>query len=104
MVLTRQSVAEGGTTQMGRGLDGQETIGALIARVRLDAGISQLRLAERLCACAGTATVTRHEVSRWEREERLPSGYWVNWLAVALDLPVAQLDRAVAAARRARTL
>ena len=79
-----------------------ETIGALLARVRGERGISQLRLAERLCGCAGVATVTRHEVSRWEREERIPSGYWLNWLAVALEVPLPELEAAAAAARRRR--
>jgi transcriptional regulator with XRE-family HTH domain len=79
-----------------------ETIGALLARVRGDQGVTQLRLAERLCAAAGVATVTRHEVSRWEREERIPSGYWLGWLAVVLDRPLAELERAAGAARRAR--
>ena len=79
-----------------------ETIGAILARVRGEQGISQLRLAERLCGCAGVSTVTRHEVSRWEREERIPSGYWLSWLAVALDLPISDLERAAAAARRRR--
>ena len=79
-----------------------ETVGALVARVRSERGISQLRLAERLCGCAGVSTVTRHEISRWEREERIPSGYWLNWLAVALDLPLSDLERAAAAARRRR--
>jgi transcriptional regulator with XRE-family HTH domain len=81
---------------------GAETIGAMLARVRDEKGISQLRLAERLCGCAGVSTVTRHEVSRWEREERIPTGYWLGWLAVALDLPIADLERAAAAARRRR--
>lgn len=79
-----------------------ETIGALLARIRAERGISQLRLAERLCACAATTTVTRNEISRWEREERIPSGYWLGWLAVALEVPLDRLERAVAAARRRR--
>ena len=79
-----------------------ETIGALLARVRMAHGISQLRLAERLCGCAGVATVTRHEVSRWEREERIPSAYWLSWLAEALQVPVEDLERAAASARRRR--
>lgn len=81
-----------------------ETIGALLARVRAERGVSQLRLAERLCATAGVATVTRHEVSRWEREERIPSRYWLVWLAVVLDLPIGRLQRAVAVARWRREL
>ena len=79
-----------------------ETIGALVARVRAERGISQLRLAERLCAASGTPTVTRNEISRWEREERVPSGFWLGWLAAVLELPLAELERAAAAARHER--
>jgi transcriptional regulator with XRE-family HTH domain len=82
----------------------EETIGALIARIRAENGVTQLRLAARLCAAAGVATVTRHEISRWEREERIPSGYWLGWLALTLDLPLEQLERAAAAARRERIM
>jgi transcriptional regulator with XRE-family HTH domain len=87
---------------MRQGFQAPETIGALIARVRAEQGISQLRLAERLCASSGLATVTRHEISRWEREERIPSGYWLGWLAMTLDRPIDQLERAAAVARRRR--
>ena len=87
-------------TPYGRGP--AETLGGLIARTREEQGISQLRLAERLCASAGMATVTRNEISRWERGERIPSGYWLGWLAVALALPLEQLERAAAVSRRAR--
>ena len=83
-------------------IDESESIGALLARVRAEQGVSQLRLAERLCASSGTPTVTRHEISRWEREERIPSGYWLGWLAVALDLPLTRLERAAALGRRRR--
>ena len=79
-----------------------ETLGGLVARVRAEQGISQLRLAERLCASAGVSTVTRSEVSRWERGERIPSGYWLSWLAAALDIPLEQLERAAGASRRTR--
>jgi transcriptional regulator with XRE-family HTH domain len=87
---------------MSYGWEAPETIGALLARVRGDLGISQLRLAGRLCAASGQATVTRHEISRWEREERIPTSYWLSWLAAVLELPVTELERAAAAARRAR--
>ncbi len=82
--------------------DRPETIGTLIARVRGEHGISQLRLAERLCTSARQNTVTRHEISRWEREERIPSPFWQGWLAVALQLPREDLERAAAVARRRR--
>jgi transcriptional regulator with XRE-family HTH domain len=87
---------------MGHGSHAPETIGVLLARVRGELGISQLRLAERLCASAGVSTVTRNEISRWEREERIPTGYWLGWLAATLDIPLDQLERAAAAARRRR--
>jgi transcriptional regulator with XRE-family HTH domain len=81
-----------------------EAIGELIVRVRAELGLSQLGLAARLCAYAGMATVTRHEISRWERGERIPTGFWVAWLALALDRPVAELDRAAAASRQRRAV
>jgi transcriptional regulator with XRE-family HTH domain len=76
-----------------------ESIGALLTRIRLASGRSQLRVAELLCAASGAPTVTRHEVSRWEREERIPGAYWLRWLAVVLDAPLDDLERAVAASR-----
>jgi transcriptional regulator with XRE-family HTH domain len=76
-----------------------ESIGALLTRIRLDQGKSQLRLAELLCAASGMATVTRHEVSRWEREARIPSRYWLRWLALVLDIPLHDLEVATARAR-----
>jgi transcriptional regulator with XRE-family HTH domain len=79
-----------------------ETLGALVARVRMEQGISQLRLAERLCAASAQPTVTRHEISRWEREERIPTRHWLGWLAAVLELPLVELERAAAQARRAR--
>jgi transcriptional regulator with XRE-family HTH domain len=79
-----------------------ETIGELIVRVRAELGLSQLGLAARLCACAGSATVTRHEISRWERGERIPTAYWLAWLALALDRPVAELVHAAVAGRERR--
>jgi transcriptional regulator with XRE-family HTH domain len=87
---------------MDDGWFGPETIGALMGRARQELCLTQLGLAARLCAAAGTSTITRHEVSRWERGERIPSIFWVGWLAVALELPVDQLDRAAIHSRRLR--
>ncbi|MEV4624171.1 helix-turn-helix domain-containing protein [Asanoa sp. NPDC049573] len=75
------------------------SFGAYLAQLRLRRGWSQLRLAEQLCAASGSPTVTRHEVSRWEREERLPADFWLGWLAVVLDAPA---DGLAAAAERSR--
>jgi transcriptional regulator with XRE-family HTH domain len=73
-----------------------------VQRLRLARGWSQLRLATQLCDVSGTATVSRHEVSRWEREERVPSSFWRQWLAVVLQAPLEQLEAAAAAAYRRR--
>ena len=76
-----------------------ETIGELLTRVRSELGLSQLDLAERLCAAAGVATVTRNEISRWERESRIPSGRWLGRLAAVLGVPLAVLQDIAAEAR-----
>jgi tetratricopeptide (TPR) repeat protein len=81
---------------------GSESIGALLVRVRLESGRSQLRLAELMCAASGVPTLTRHEVSRWEREERIPSLRWLRWLAVVLDVPLDDLERAAGVTRARR--
>jgi transcriptional regulator with XRE-family HTH domain len=77
-----------------------DALGALLAEARQQRGLSQARLATRLCASAGVATITRHEISRWERGDRVPSGFWLAWLAEALDIPFARLERAAAQHRR----
>jgi transcriptional regulator with XRE-family HTH domain len=77
-----------------------EPIGALLCRLRLARGYTQLRLAELLCAASGVPTVSRHEVSRWEREERVPGSFWLGWLAAVLDVPLDELEIAVAATAR----
>ncbi|GAA4253938.1 hypothetical protein GCM10022255_056670 [Dactylosporangium darangshiense] len=79
-----------------------ETFGALLTRLRLARGWSQLRLAEMLCAAAGVPTITRHEVSRWERGERTPGPPWLAWLAFVLQAPLDELEPAAANSRRRR--
>ncbi|MEU8074100.1 transcriptional regulator [Catellatospora citrea] len=69
-------------------------MGRLIADTRRRRGYSQARLAALLCAAAQVTTVTRHEVSRWERGDRLPGAQWLAWLALVLDLPPARLAAA----------
>jgi transcriptional regulator with XRE-family HTH domain len=78
------------------------SLGALIAWRRQELGRSQIWLADRICAISGRATVTRHEVSRYERETRIPTGTSLRSLAVALGLPITAIRQAAAAARRAR--
>jgi transcriptional regulator with XRE-family HTH domain len=80
----------------------EESLGPLLTRVRLARGWSQLRVAELLCAASGAPTVTRHEISRWEREDRIPSEFWLGWLALVLEVPIDALAGAAARARRRR--
>jgi transcriptional regulator with XRE-family HTH domain len=85
------------------GVSAPESIGALLCRLRLARGYTQLRLAELLCAASGVPTVGRHEISRWEREERVPGGFWLGWLAAVLDVPLDELELAAAGAGRPRS-
>ncbi|GII22034.1 helix-turn-helix domain-containing protein [Planosporangium mesophilum] len=80
----------------------QESIGSLLTRVRAAYGWSQPRLAELLCAASGVPTLTRHEISRWEREERIPSQRWLRWLSLVLGVPLDDLERATTVARLRR--
>lgn len=81
-----------------------ESIGDFLVRARAARGWSQLRMASALCSVSSTPTVTRHEISRWEREERIPSRYWLRWLAAALETPIERLERATTVARQKRTI
>jgi transcriptional regulator with XRE-family HTH domain len=81
------------------GAGSPELIGQLLARLRKGEGWSQLRLAEKLCDVSGSPTVTRHEVSRWERGDRVPGSFWLEALAVALETSLEELEAAVGATR-----
>ena len=76
----------------------RHAFGAHLARLRRDAGKSQRQLAAELCALSGVGSVTRNEVSRWERGGRVPEA-WLRFLARALNVPVPELERAAAYAR-----
>ncbi|MEE3917925.1 hypothetical protein V2I01_02345 [Micromonospora sp. BRA006-A] len=45
-------------------------------------------------------TLTRNEVSRWERQLRLPGDFWSAWLATVLGVPGEVLAGAAARSRR----
>ncbi|TDC81313.1 transcriptional regulator [Micromonospora sp. KC606] len=75
-------------------------LGPLIAQLRLARGWSQQQLAAALCAAAGTPTLTRHEVSRWERAARTPGDHWRRHLAAVLDAPAGLLTDATTRRRR----
>ncbi|MDO3704599.1 transcriptional regulator [Micromonospora sp. C28SCA-DRY-2] len=78
---------------------GPRLLGPLLAQLRLARGWSQPRLAAELCAAAGVPTLSRHEVSRWERHLRVPGDFWLGWLAVVLAAPVEPLRSAAARSR-----
>jgi transcriptional regulator with XRE-family HTH domain len=79
-----------------------ESFGVWLARRRRDLGLSQAELAQRLCTAGGRATFTRHEVARYERGIRLPTGFTVSVIAAGLGLPVDVVRMAAAAERRRR--
>jgi transcriptional regulator with XRE-family HTH domain len=79
---------------------GQVTIGPLLVRLRKERGWSQKRVADLLNDASGNPTMTKNEVSRWERETRLPTTRWLPSLSVVLDIPLRELERAVHMTRR----
>lgn len=93
--------------QLGARLDGERgpglndrrrQFGAYMARLRRRANRSQSQLAADLCAMSGVQSLTRNEVSRWERGARVPEA-WLPFLAQALAAPLADLEQAAAYAR-----
>ncbi|WP_431948199.1 helix-turn-helix domain-containing protein [Micromonospora marina] len=75
-------------------------LGPLLAQLRAARGWSQQRMAAELCAASGVPTLTRNEVSRWERQLRLPGDFWSAWLATVLGVPGELLAGAAARSRR----
>lgn len=67
-------------------------VGELIRDLRLTLGWSQGRLADELCRTAAHTTVTRSDVSRWERGKRRPGPFWLRHLATVLDVPLQVLE------------
>ncbi|MBM7810081.1 helix-turn-helix transcriptional regulator [Saccharothrix algeriensis] len=77
-------------------------ISEILAQLRRGRGLTQDDLAARLHAASGNTSVTREEVSRWERGKRIPGPYWRGWLGQVLDTPQHELERAAAIERAAR--
>lgn len=78
--------------------DRRRQFGLYLAGLRRHTGKSQRQLAGLLCVLSGTSSITRNEVSRWERGGRVPDT-WLPFLAASLAVPKAQLRQAVAYAR-----
>lgn len=64
--------------------------------------MTQCELAARLSDASGNDSVSREEVSRWERGKRIPGPYWRAWLSLVLELPRDEIEQAAATARRTR--
>ncbi|HUQ60290.1 helix-turn-helix transcriptional regulator [Lentzea sp.] len=77
-------------------------ITALIPRARREQGLTQRELADLLCEISQNDSVTREEVSRWERGKRIPGPYWRAWISAALRVPHAEVDRAAVVERECR--
>ena len=79
-------------------------LGDLIAARRRELGHSQREFADLVCAVSGRPTITRGEISRYERETRIPNAAGLLWLATALRLPLPLVRQAVVFTRRRRHL
>ncbi|MEU3644520.1 helix-turn-helix transcriptional regulator [Lentzea sp. NPDC034063] len=77
-------------------------ITALIPQARREQGLTQRELADLLCEISQNDSVTREEVSRWERGKRIPGPYWRAFLSAALHVPHAAVDKAATIARETR--
>ncbi|MFD9075462.1 helix-turn-helix transcriptional regulator [Streptomyces lasiicapitis] len=76
----------------------RRNFGVYLAGLRRAAGKSQRQLAALLCDVSGTQSVTRTEVSRWERGRRVPE-VWLPWLAQLFAVPLQEMEQAAAYAR-----
>ncbi|WP_328731127.1 helix-turn-helix domain-containing protein [Streptomyces caniferus] len=78
--------------------DRRREFGAYLASLRRHSGRSQRQFAAVLCAGSGAQSITRNEVSRWERGERIPD-VWLPTFAQVLGMPLHELEQAAAYAR-----
>ena|SRR5882724_13199178 len=81
-----------------------DSISELIRSARHKHKLSQRELAEALAEASGRDTVTRCDISRWERGKRIPTGHWLHWLSQVLQVPLPSLRYAATIARRYRLM
>nr|WP_246481566.1 helix-turn-helix transcriptional regulator [Amycolatopsis umgeniensis] len=74
----------------------------MLTEQRIAKGWSQCDLVAKLHTLSGNDSVTREEISRWERGKRIPGPYWRQWLGDVLDTSSRELEIAAAVARRRR--
>jgi putative transcriptional regulator len=75
---------------------------SMLRELRNRQGLSQYDLAGQLIDASGNYSITREDISRWERGKRIPGPYWRKWLCTVFDLPQQDVDLAAAVARRTR--
>ncbi len=85
-------------------VDETETFGALLRRLRSQTGRTQTEQAELLCELMrdSLGSVTRSEVSRYERGKRIPRPRMSRYMALSFGVPEGELMRRADAARRSR--
>ncbi|MCE7002140.1 helix-turn-helix domain-containing protein [Kibdelosporangium philippinense] len=81
-----------------------ESISELLRSARHRHKLSQRELADALIEASGRDTVTRSDISRWERGKRIPTGHWLYWLSRVLQIPLASLRQAATVARKYRLM
>ncbi|TWP47336.1 helix-turn-helix transcriptional regulator [Lentzea tibetensis] len=79
-----------------------ESISTLIPQARRERGLTQEELARRLSEISRNDSITREDISRWERGKRIPGPYWRGWISKALEMPCADVERAAHVARTTR--
>ncbi|GAA2045770.1 hypothetical protein GCM10009757_12730 [Streptomyces cheonanensis] len=72
--------------------DRRKQFGQYLASLRRHTGRSQRQFSAVLCAASGTQSITRNEVSRWERECRVPD-VWLSTIAQVLGVRFTKLRR-----------
>ncbi|WP_352244159.1 helix-turn-helix transcriptional regulator [Lentzea sp. NBRC 105346] len=79
-----------------------ESISMLIPQARRERGLTQEELARRLSEISRNDSITREDISRWERGKRIPGPYWRSWISKALEMPCDDVERAATVARTNR--
>ncbi|NNN34644.1 helix-turn-helix transcriptional regulator [Streptomyces sp. S3(2020)] len=74
----------------------------LMIRLRKDAGRTQEQQADAINAVSGRATLTRREISRYEKFENVPTNHTLVHIAAASGFPYEELLREAKAARARR--
>ncbi|MEU0691809.1 helix-turn-helix domain-containing protein [Streptomyces uncialis] len=83
-------------------MQGAQTFGELLLRLRTKAGRTQEKQAEVINAVSGRDTMSRREISRYENNENIPTNHTVAHIAITFGLSPEQLQKHASAARAQR--